>query len=272
MLPSLLRPWKRQKMGDSRDTASMAANKDIGISIFLLKQGSVLSHPVALPIVRALLAQDDPQNDKRPGCLSKAIPMCFKMYRWGTETTISRNLRYEISKFLDLKRSIISKIKDEYRLITDIDFNTNGDRVDIFMPDQSKDEMPICMIQIGLRHQDFWNTAYQVFRHLEKIKWKKLKSKEHTHLRLGEVPFFVVVMTLGDPPRNAANTNNKGLWVKQGFFLCCPQHDAEEDIYDYQLILLHVSTKPLNDASMLFDKFLRVFNVVLRVRVFLMQT
>lgn len=253
------------------DSPSASATNDHGKSEVDRKLRSVLSHPLALPLLRTLHGED-------PGKL-KYLSRTSKFYQQdGTESELFNGIfADEVEKWRkkqertedQLTKALARKIEEKH---TETNFHSDSEarlvmpatglepeegekskkdsygRIDILLTPEEKgsktESTPFAIIEVG-RHDDEW--------------WKKLSQNLKYLTRMGKdqdprlrfaMPLILAVLTI-----EGEDDDDSNLKVRLGVFICSPKGTSDDD---YRISLLwHSRTNNIVKASKDFGRLLR---------------
>jgi len=256
------------------DSPSASAANDQGKEQVNRRLRSVLSHPLALPLLHML-------HGNNPGKLGY-LWRTSKFYKDddddGTESTsFDRIFENTFNNWLKvtkrdepgLSKALANAIELEHedmKFHSDSEVRMNhGDKIrshygiiDIFLtPETETESTPFAIIEVGLNDVDWWKKMDQSMKYLAKM------GSDQTDNRLRfEEPLLLVVLTIeggGGAP------SDKELKVRLGVFFCSPKSTCKDD---YRISLLWQShTNNLTKASKDFGRLLRATSDFSRWRV-----
>jgi hypothetical protein len=237
---------------------------------------SVLSHPLALPLLHML-------HGNNPGKLDY-LSRTSKFYKDddddGTESTsFDRIFENTFNDWLKVTRrdepgltkALAKAIEDKHE---DMNFHSDGEvrmnhedrskpygRIDIFLTPEEKasetESTPFAIIEVGLNDVDWWKKMDQSMKYLAKMG----SDQNDKRLRFGE-PLLLAVLTVEE---DGGAPSDEELKVRLGVFFCSPKGTYKDD---YRISLLWQShTNDLTKASKNFGRLLRVTSDFSRWRV-----
>lgn len=265
-LPAKRRHSSGNSQSSSKRSNTPSANSSIrnGKDVAKQRLRSVISHPLGLPLGKALHRQDPErlaflsrpchiiENDSNlDNILSPSIA------DWKKEETLLEPKLTELIAANITKTAIKTGISCENEVNVVSSTDTQG-RMDVLLSRDSDNNEPLAVIEVGLDHSKWWKKFDQGFQYVKMV----LESRRHEQGQeqgQGEdqkekQPVLLAVLTVETNKATAACR------CKLGVFLCVQSSNCSytHSDADYRIILLRFTiARNLAQASSTFGQFLR---------------